>query len=396
MVKIFKNLNHPLLWASLLTILCGAHIGENYILFGWFLGLSALVTVLCYSLYKSQVDGIAVLLFWYILINAMYISLLRENIYENVIQEIRLVMSYNATVIIIVSLVMALSIPVFETKLFEFLFFFFAVFCFGNSLAVITTWIVKYLTIGVTAMAAGILDQPGINGALIAITYPFLLKTLSDTGATKRWYVVFSVLALLAVAASRSSTAWGTLILVVCANYLYTHRGIRYAPQLFLGAIIGVIAALLIEGEMLFHSSHRLEAYKLFFSYWVDKANFLFGTGAGSFPLFAIEIQNATNFMVTELSDKKIYYNWLWLHSDWLQVLFEYGVIGLVLCISLFVRLSIKAWHWADAAVFSAIIGFGGLAIFSFPLRYFLSCFLLMFLIIYTLRIGGRGSSGGI
>lgn len=69
----------------------------------------------------------------------------------------------------------------------------------------------------------------------------------------------------------------------------------------------------------------RREMWCAAMSYWWHHANVWIGTGLGTFMLFGRKVQEVNHWPLEEI--------WFSLHNDWLQALFEVGLIGLGLAV---------------------------------------------------------------
>lgn len=235
---------------------------------------------------------------------------------------------------------------------------------------------------------SGFLDYSGMNACLVAIGIPFI-------GGSPLLKVAFYSLALVAIILSKSSIPYGVLVVVVVSYIISRFTVIdvfgdllsrtRKTAQLLWGCLTGLAittvlvgAAYMIEGNRLFDSAKRFEAYRLFFLAWKKDGNLLWGTGPGSFQMLAPIVQMKNNFMV-DLTMTHSSYFWLWAHSDWLQSFLENGAIGVILAIVVYVVALLKLYQKDDYQVFAMFSGLGASAIFDYPLRIFIFSFLSVY-----------------
>lgn len=111
----------------------------------------------------------------------------------------------------------------------------------------------------------------------------------------------------------------------------------------------------------------RFQEWQLFFDWWAQKANPLIGTGLGSFEILGPMIQNKQSGL------------YLFMHNEYLQILFELGAIGFLLSAAVWVKALIKSFRepWLFACLTSASV----VMLTQFPLRFFLSQLLFMVLL---------------
>lgn len=219
----------------------------------------------------------------------------------------------------------------------------------------------------------GLLNYSSMNGCLIAIGIPGIFYKFKD--GPKRWLAALG-LCLVAIGLSSSSIPYGVLF-VVCMAWLLHKRNVH--PLIYGVAFLFIIVfASVIEAGDLFNSAFRFDAYKIFMGQWIERAHWFQGTGLGTFQVIGPMIQKEMKFMVS-MDPKTPSYFWFWLHSDWLQCLFELGVCGFVLYAALFANTMKRFWREGSETsgyLFSTLAGLGATAVFNFPFRYFVIAFL--------------------
>lgn len=213
---------------------------------------------------------------------------------------------------------------------------------------------------------SGFLNYAGMNGVLLCLSIPFLLKKNLKA-------ITALLLVAIAIILSKSSIPYGVAAIVVGSYYLCKHQFAK--KMLICLSLIPMFVGLLVEKATLFDSSYRFQAYKTFMGVWWRNAGHWFGTGLGTFPIIERPIQINTGFMV---GPQTVFY-WPTLHSDWLQIVFETGFVGLALALLLYGESLWRLYKKQNAQVFSMLCGIGASAIFDFPLRYFVTAFLLSF-----------------
>jgi hypothetical protein len=109
------------------------------------------------------------------------------------------------------------------------------------------------------------------------------------------------------------------------------------------------------------------DAWSPTFAHWVHHGNFFVGFGPWSFQWLAV-------------SEKIGSWPMLWVHNDWLQILFELGAIGLSLSLIAYAR---TLWLVrADARAFSIMVCLGfGMFVYS-PLQYFVVQYLMFYVVL--------------
>lgn len=185
--------------------------------------------------------------------------------------------------------------------------------------------------------ARGFLGNASVDGCFIAIALPYL-------GRTARWAPWIGALAILSTGSS-SAIAAGAVAL-----------GPWYAAP-------AGIAAWMITGRELLNPNGRFNVWRIAFEWWGDHVSPIFGSGLGTYFLFGPHAQIVRNQASTGIFTV--------MHSDWLQVLFEQGVLGLALAFCLFV----SAWGHSrgEPATRSALLALGTACAINMPFHFFLS-----------------------
>lgn len=167
---------------------------------------------------------------------------------------------------------------------------------------------------------------------------------------------------IFAVLISQSGISYLALLLGFAA-YAFSIR-----PKLF-PWIVGLflIASPLVvflKPSVLDHIS-RFNAWPMFFEYWQDTANNFLGWGAGSFSFYGPKTQLVYDFMIERNGDSVTGRWWTWAHNDWLQILFELGIIGFALSVLAYLKLLKMSWR--RPALFGAAISFGAIMFGNYP-----------------------------
>lgn len=234
---------------------------------------------------------------------------------------------------------------------------------------------------GVTAF----LDYSGMNGCLIAIGLPTIASRPWSNGTKIAAYVI----AIVAVILSSSSVAWGVMTLVIIMHNLHRQRINRHILAYWLVFTVISLACLYwSQGIGGYFSSGRFQAYQIFMGEWWHHEHVTLGFGPGSFPALNRLIQTKHQFMI----DKTTMWNWLWLHSDWLQSAFELGVVGFCLYAATAISVLVHLWRARTGVsrdLFAMASGLCATAALNYPARYFICAFLMAFVAVASRRIGG-------
>lgn len=189
----------------------------------------------------------------------------------------------------------------------------------------------------------GLLHAPSFNSAFAAAAIPFL----------NPWLVVG---VFVTVMFHHGSTA----VMIIWAQLLA--RVIRHrTAEGWMVFMVGTIGMYVIASEhsgLLFDGLERISKWNQFMCFWVREWRWiLVGVGPGSFIW--------TSLMLDNFKPHSLF---MQMHSDWLQILWELGVVGLGLSIWVFVDAVKRAWGSTDEL--AALFGVAAFGLTYYPLRF--------------------------
>ena len=197
--------------------------------------------------------------------------------------------------------------------------------------------------------------NPSEGASLLACLLPFVWAELRARG----W--VYPPLAWLAtsVAIYRTHTAIPAGVLAAVTAAYWFHRS--HKAWLYLCALPPFLAQWYLSGKPFFDTNGRYPVWKMAYEWCRDHGFLWFGLGAGAVQTLVPVLQVQTH---TRLPDF-----FVWLHSDWLQIVIEFGWVGLVCTLIALIHLLWKAHnHWCPEN-FASLMGFVALGAFGYPLR---------------------------
>lgn len=214
-------------------------------------------------------------------------------------------------------------------------------------------WIVVAIEIGsVWGLYQGIMSWPSLSTAFIALCLPWL----------PMWLAVAGVITILAHHGSTALVIFAVQMIVEATRWKSRH----WLLILFLNAL--AITAYIHSSGPLLDGSERLAAYRRFMDLWSSDINLiLFGSGPGTF------------MWVSLIFDKFKGDLFLQLHSDWLQITFELGMLGVLLSVGVLGECSVKAWR--SPKLLSGVLGAGAFMLTYHPLRFFPSAFVIALIV---------------
>lgn len=184
-----------------------------------------------------------------------------------------------------------------------------------------------------------------MNGCLIAVTTPFFI-------GRSRFALARLALPVAAIALTGATIPWLVLGVVLAALR-------RWWWIIGIGAL-GMLYVLLTHPNIGPLTSGRTDAWPGIMNWWWEQGRVLQGMGGGVSVVMVPTVQ--AQFKIAPWTG-----GYMWLHNDWLQVLFEYGVMGLsTALIAFFVFLK---RGWKDTVLVSSLLGFAAMALVNYPLR---------------------------
>lgn len=207
----------------------------------------------------------------------------------------------------------------------------------------------------------GILSNPSMSGSLQALLLPFLINfalKLKSVPAKIAWGAVLGSFA--AILLTGATTPLAMLAVMSFAFLTYVPR----RTALPLAAILSVVlvASSYLFWGVLSHSTGRFEHWKASWKLWRELDVPWLGTGIGSFQVLSLTLPKTSNLF--------------FLHSDWGQILFETGFLGLAA--ALFAYGCVLVRSRAHPLLFCGLVGFAVFAITNMPTRYFLPSLVML------------------
>lgn len=205
----------------------------------------------------------------------------------------------------------------------------------------------------------GIFNARSPDCTMIAILYPFMVHVAPKK--EKAAAFVWLAFPLFTILVTKGVTAY---VILAAEVFVYMLLQRRYLWAILSAAtVIGVgagVAGFLEPGRFWFVGD-RVNAWKMFLEWWMEEASWTFGTGTGSLEWLAYKIQKTpgdTGFFTI-------------MHNEYIQVLFEQGIIGVVLFGAVWIRGLKRSLEkpW----LFLSMVGSSVAMASQFPLRFFLS-----------------------
>ena len=196
-----------------------------------------------------------------------------------------------------------------------------------------------------------------MNGSLIAALFPMVLRFFP----ANRDKILLSLLTLSTVVITGASVPLGVLFVVTLM--LVMERAMEEDEKVLLYLALPVAVGLVgfYQWDNLIEDTGRFNNWDIILNWWEARASWSFGTGIGTgFGLFpnaqALYYGFGNKFQV-----------FLFMHNDWLQILFETGYVGLLSVVATFFWLLCKAY--SNPYLLASLAGFGAMAMVNYPLQ---------------------------
>jgi len=217
---------------------------------------------------------------------------------------------------------------------------------------------------------SGFLDYAGMNGVLIALSVPLVFIY------SMRTRLILLAFYITAIILSKSSIPYGVAAVGLLGFFFHRAKG---DPKLRSGmylALVPVVVSGIVERELLFNSAGRFEMYKIFMQGWWERGHHILGTGVGTFQVIEAQIIQQHNL----LRPGSGVFLWLWMHSDWLQCIFELGFLGIFLYLASFIYTTYVSYNRGGRLAsesFGLLMAIAASAVFDYPCRYAVTAFLI-------------------
>lgn len=252
--------------------------------------------------------------------------------------------------------------------------------CLLSSFVVITQFLLGHEAF----YRGGLFGNSSLNASMIAVLYPVLLaeKSVLPHGYLRLVKSAPPVVAVLLA----GSTIGGAALLVAVASYGILYKTLRTRTV----AAFGVLAAASVSGMVftyglkgLVDSSGRFAVWTMVLEYFKNNVNHYVGIGQGM-AFFGVPAIQFSKAQAVGHVQSDMFFSWL--HNEWLQVLFEQGLIGLLfmgLSFAFCVRAALqkKRKDLIAAFITLAFVGF-----FNYPLRAFVPGIIVCSLVMISFK----------
>lgn len=208
---------------------------------------------------------------------------------------------------------------------------------------------------------AATINNSSMNAGLLAVFIPFWLSLKKSIFRT----IELSLIIWACLITKSSTGVMGSAIAIgsfyLCQNKFKVSRKVIFS--LITASVIAFLGYYMQRG-VLFQGSGRYEIWSTGMRFWWNSVNIFWGSGLGTWSVYGPSLQAniASNAHIQHID------GWFWMHNDFLQVVEESGVAGLIGVCSVFLY---GLWcSKNDEKTFAALFTFGCVASIQPQLHY--------------------------
>lgn len=217
----------------------------------------------------------------------------------------------------------------------------------------------------------GFLTNASMNGCLLAAGLPIVHRNFRGlTPAWLRWLPTSAC--VLAVVLTEASLPLGVLAGTVFALFL------KRRPKLLWLAPVPLIVGYALMGGGLLSDSGRFGMWSRAITFWLEQGHIWMGFGLGSSAAWLPYIQQVTHY-----AHSNFYYPFF--HSDWIQILFELGMIGFMLTLIPVSIALYRGYCRRDPTLFASFFGLCLCALANWPVHLPIGSFMISVLFVKLL-----------
>lgn len=220
--------------------------------------------------------------------------------------------------------------------------------------------------VSVIAQGYGIFCAGTMDTAALAIFIPEMLSIVARPkfpAWARHGAGAFIILAVFAI--FHRGGAIGVLALGAGVAGFLVARG-AWGRAVIIPGVIAVAGAL-TQGKALLDDNARVGPWVHYFRWWDESRLQFSGTGLGTFEWIGPWISTGDGR------------SFIWMHNDWLQILFETGIVGFTLFMVFAVQMFSSAWK--RPRDFGALCAIAVAMLGQFPLHFFLTQFYALIIV---------------
>lgn len=221
------------------------------------------------------------------------------------------------------------------------------------------------------ARARGIMGNATMDPMLIGILFPVCFELIDPKIRGKKWFTILVfVLTITSIILSMSSIGYGAITLSMLILLLSLEK---ITFKQLMGSVLAFITVFYIgrfySERPLFHTSYRFGIYQIAFDYFYAHCSMVTGCGVGTFWGYGPMMGDGLEFT----KEAGVF---PWLHSDWLQIGFELGSVGLIISILSALKIILNCLKNKRYYILASVVSYSGSMMFNMPIHWFWSLFI--------------------
>jgi len=197
-----------------------------------------------------------------------------------------------------------------------------------------------------------VVTNASLDACFVALMSP-IIWGLSDH---RKIRIACIVVTLLAIILAKSNTAI-LMVFSIILTYCVSRRNLKHLFSASFATLLVTPVICVWLGPKLMTNMGRYHNWQNMMTYWYHNMNLWIGAGQGTYWGYAASLQAGSRDI------------FLWMHNDWLQVLFEGGIIFFTSMLILYFFMLKKSVNRPE--LFSMVIAYGLIAMTLYPLHLF-------------------------
>jgi O-antigen ligase len=229
--------------------------------------------------------------------------------------------------------------------------------------AIVDAFIMIYrvLYYGTYFQGCWVMTNASLDASFLALMLPYLFGGTTTEHPKSKVFIISLI--LIAICFTKSNTGVFAVGIALSAWAISTFR-FRAAPLILVSLLFILGVGTFYMGNKFGENSGRLQMWNTMMGYWMPNINHWVGAGPGAVESYGPAIQ------ILAHGSKGDIMIFPWMHNDWLQVLFEQGILGLCLVWALFVYM--LKYSFKRPVLFSMVVTYGFIALTQYPTHLFI------------------------
>ncbi len=333
-----------------------------------------LLTFFCtVQIYKKVHWSVALAFFWAI-VNGIYFSLKFPSPFIKYGFAGENLFKYQSAQAVLILFLVSFAIINIKEKYFSYLVKSLPWICLTSSFLIIYNTLIQG-----NHSLGGVMENSSMDPTLISPLFPTIFYLTPKPLRDSKFFKILGIASVfLAIILSKGSVGVGAMAIAIFFLLGMTKELLKIKLIVIVTSIVGlfIFCNFYFNGS-LFEDSHRFWIYKAAWQWWTDPLNFVnsfTGTGLGTYWGYGPMTQ-AIYWRNKVFPGGVPVPLFTWMHSDWLQIGFELGIIGLLLSLNCAYHIIKNCLKCNRYWLIASIVSYMGSMIFNMPLHWFISLF---------------------